>query len=327
METSRTDLERLWSDIQTPKSGQMSGRLIRPTPRIWVAVDVARVPHLLIGADKSDVGTRIPATKGLRLGVEELRIGETAHDAFITIACSEETYRDTFAALCVELIRSISEGQEVAGVGAILRRWRAFFQERRPRLSESEQLGLFGELWFLEHWLGLPGGVAWWKGPLGAHHDFQSGHASIEVKATAVARGPVVHRISSVHQLDAPETGQLLLYSLRVLRDEVAANSLAGTVTRITKRLEGDVNASERFLATLARSGYNPGDEDHYKATWRILRQGLYEVRGDFPRINSRDAQAWKAGVTEVSYSIVLDACAPWLVAESPAQHLFGQSK
>jgi len=304
----------------------MSGRLVRHTPRVWAAVDVARVPHLLIGVDESEVGARISATKGVRLSVEELRIGTAAPDVFITIACNEETYRDTFAALCVELIRSTTEGHEVAGVRAVLRRWRAFFQERRPRLSEPEQLGLFGELWFLEHWLGLPGGVAWWKGPFGAHHDFQSAHSSIEVKATAIAKGPAVHRISSVHQLDAPETGHLFLYSLRVLRDEVAANSLAAAVRRITKRLKENVNASELFFATLAKSGYNPADADHYKATWRILQQGLYEVRDDFPRITSRDAQAWKAGVTEVSYSIVLDACAPWLVAESPAQYEFGAS-
>ena len=304
----------------------MSGRLIRSTPRVWAAVDVARVPHLLICADESEVGTRMPATKGLRLGVEELRIGAAAPDAFITIACSEGVYRDTFGALCVELIRSTPKGHEVAGVRAILRRWRAFFQERRPRLSEPEQLGLFGELWFLEHWLGLPGGVAWWKGPLGAHHDFQSAHTSIEVKTTAVAKGPVVHRISSVHQLDAPETGRLFLYSLRVLRDEIAANSLAGAVTRITERLEGHLDASELFVSTLAKSGYNPGDADHYNVPWRILQQGLYEVRDGFPRMTSRDAKAWKAGVTEVSYSIVLDACAPWLVTKSPSEHEFVES-
>ena len=207
METSRSELERLWSEIRTPESDQMSGRLIRRKPRVWAAVDAARVPHLLIGVDETEVGTRIPATKGVRLSVEELRIGTDAPDVFITIACREETYRDTFAALCVELIRSTLEGHEVAGVRVVLRRWRAFFQERRPRLSEHEQLGLFGELWFMENWLGLPGGVAWWKGPLGAHHDFQSAHASIEVKTTAVASGPVVHRISSVHQLDATGDG------------------------------------------------------------------------------------------------------------------------
>jgi hypothetical protein len=187
-------------------------------------------------------------------------------------------------------------------------------------MSLEAAVGLFGELWFMERWIGLPLGLERWA-PIGARHDFQWPVASVEVKTTTVQwQGPATHRVVSLDQLAAPETGQLYLFSLQILPDELASNSLAAQVDRIRSGLTTSPEFSDVFMDRLAALGYSPAEADRYSQTWRIVGEELYSIGDGFPRLTRSSFQGGlPAGVDEVSYSLMLAACRSWLVSERPS--------
>ena len=321
------DLNQVWAAIERPLRGSLSGRRLEGwEPSTWAAVDTDRTPYLLIETASGTADPGFPATRGLDVVVDRLRIGDGRPSTYVALSCVKREYRDTFAALCSSLLRRLRAEDPVQSVDDTLRTWRGFFRERGLPLSHEQRLGLFAELWFLEHWLGVRRGVDWWSGPFGARHDFQGEAVSVEAKATASTKGPVSHRIASLEQLDDPEQGDLFLYSLQVNLDELAANSLPASVARISAFLDNDAARLERFNSGLCEAGYNPGDAPEYRETWRIVGEGLFEVHGDFPRLTGRDRARWSAAITDVTYSVALDACTEWKIADRSSQSPFQEA-
>src|SRR5262249_9615836 len=145
----------------------------------------------------------------------------------------------------------------------------------------------FGELWFMLRWMGpvTNNVIERWQGPLGARHDFQWETSSVEVKtATGGSRG-VVHEISSLEQLDNPESGSLYLFSLTASDDALGSNTLPILIEQISSEIEYDEEAKRAFFEKLARIGYNPAHAERYDRKLRIVREELYRVHGSFPRL------------------------------------------
>jgi hypothetical protein len=146
--------------------------------------------------------------------------------------------------------------------------------------------------------------------------------ASVEVTtaATNAAEGPV-HRISSLDQLTDPEQGELFLFSLQVADDALATNCLAGLVDAMSTSLRGDQAATERFNQKLAEYGFSPRDAAHYQRKLRIIAERCFRIHGDFPRL-TRDSfpLGVPPGIGEVSYTLSVAACMPWLVSNSPEE-------
>jgi hypothetical protein len=211
-----------------------------------------------------------------------------------------------------------------AAVARCLDRWRSFWSVDQSGLTREQALGLFGELWFLFRWMGPLSvtGIARWQGPLGARHDFQWSVGSVEVKTAASGSGTLpIHFISSLDQLEAPEIGQLYLFSLHVTDDSLAANSLPALVEQITTTLNSDVEALASFAERLAKAGYNPADAGRYARPLRVLSEELFRVDGSFPKLtNASFHPGLPSGVAGVSYSLSMAACAAWRVAASPSE-------
>jgi hypothetical protein len=175
----------------------------------------------------------------------------------------------------------------VSAVVAALGRWQWFWGMESDQLSERDALGLFAELWILQRWEGGGGAVVAAGRRRPGHATTSSGRErSVEVKATVRRTdGAVLHRVQRLDQLADPEQGLLYLFSLRVVRDELAHNTLPDIVDRVTETLKGDALAKEDFAKKLGQRGYSPAFRRAHETPYRILGKHMYRVAAGLPRL------------------------------------------
>jgi len=195
----------------------------------------------------------------------------------------------------------------------VLARWRRFWgQIPRTMLSRDALLGLFGELWFFHVWLrphlSPVEAIQRWRGPFGSRHDFEWPGKSVEVKATTSTRGRI-HRIHGIEQLQGPEQGELLFFSIRLREEGGASNTLPGLIALCRDTLDADPEALSRFETALAQAGYSPAhDEEYAKIRLRLVEEGLYRVTAGFPRVTIQSfSTGVPAGVEMLEYEINLN--------------------
>lgn len=317
------DLDRAWQSLATPDSVQQLAAAPIPGDDVWAAIDHDGQRHLLLRVPD---GTEAPptVTRGLRVTVARHQVHGAEPADYLDLLCLSDELAVTFTAVAADIGVEAEIAQpelRVAAVVSALGRWQWFWGVESDRLSEQDALGLFAELWFLQRWEG--GGekaVDAWTASTGSRHDFQWPERSVEVKATGRrADGAVVHRIQHLDQLADPEEGSLSLFSLRVVRDELAHNTLPGLVDRVIEGLHGNARAQDEFARKLGLRGYSPAFRLHHETPYRILGEYMYSVQPAFPRlIVGSFSDGLPAGIGNVSYVLDMAACDPWLVATSP---------
>lgn len=317
------ELEVTWRSLPTPDSKYELGAAAVAADQIWAAMDHQGRRHLLLQVpDGSDAPPT--TTRGLQVSVarHQVRGGQPA--AYLDLACLSEDVAPTFTAVAADIGADASEvslDDRLAAVTTALARWQWFWGVEPGGLSEREALGLFGELWFLYRWA-KPSGktIDAWTGPEGARHDFQWQEHSVEVKSTARrADGAVLHRIQNLDQLSDPENGQLFLFSLRVVRDQLAHNTLPNLIELISQRIRGDSHIQDEFARKLGQEGYSPAHRNRYDIPYRVLGECLYTVNPGFPRLTVDSFPAGlPGGICEIAYVIDMAVCDPWLTATNP---------
>ena len=288
---------------------------------VWVARDHLNRPHLLVRVPDG-VTLDIASTHGLSASVASRRIPNHADASYIDLVCLDEAVAATFAAVAADIAEeTVQAGADArrSQVISALNEWRWFWGVDPTRLSSSDAIGLFGELWFLIRWAGVsPESVQAWDASNGARHDFQWTAHSVEVKATS-RTGAVVHTIQHLEQLDDAEIGDLYLYSLRVARDALAANTLISLVEVATTALRGEPAARTELLTKLGQRGYTRAGRDQSAVPYRVIEEGLYRVGSDFPRLTqSSFPDGLPDGITGVSYQLDMTACSNWRIGRDP---------
>ena len=319
-----------WEKLATskPSGDNLTGRLVDPdgSSRLLCAIDAGGGRHLLITLESSDESFRDLLSRGVTADTRELTLeGQTAV-RYIDLFCRDTLGYGVFDVLGGELAEGLREGKTSPAdlVKKSLSRWRRFWgQPPHQMLSRDQQVGLFGELWFLSTWLapkiGGPEAVRRWRGPFGARHDFEWTGRSIEIKSTTLV-GIRIHRIHGLEQLAPPETGSLLLYSI-VLREEGGATeNLPERVEACRAIVSSDPSAADRFEEGLSRVGYSPLFDDEYvKLHLRVAQEGLFRVEGRFPRITPQQISGGVPnGVSEIQYDIDLAGLESLCLASSP---------
>ena len=124
-----------------------------------------------------------------------------------------------------------------------------------------------------------------------------------------------MHAVQHLEQLADAESGDLYLFSLRLGRDALAANSLGGLVDAATTALSEDPVTRAELQSKLGRRGYTPAARDQSAVSYRVLEESLYQVTEGFPRLTSNSFPGGlPAGVTGVSYQLDMNACVDWRV-------------
>lgn len=317
--------QTIWDRLQI--EGEDVGQYVRLRyPRIAACPTYAarRTPSghevIILEVDKNSIpaGIEYPDSRGFSIDVIPLEEGRSGSTRLV-LSLTDPVYRDVFLSLAYDvatvLASAQTERQAVQDFVSRLGRWQAFLRRHGPEgLSAEAKRGLFGELVVLRDLL-LPavGGdaVAFWKGPEGAAHDFQLPGGSIEVKST-VAATPGEFRVSNVLQLDDSLSKALFVVLVLLQEGESQGETLPDLVSSLRSTLSGEVlgQLDDRLIDV----GYLDRHAHQYSSPrYHVRSRRFFKVDEGFPRIVSSIVSE---GVIEVSYSVAVAACLPYVCEE-----------
>lgn len=302
----------------TPWSGLEAGKV--DTRRVAAAARWNWFWAVLPGADATlvlqlaDFPTPLPDLPRLRN--LEIRFQTLLGGPIIYLRLTASEHLELFETLCRDVIEAgeTAETEAEALERAIRRMFRWHYLLRggqREALSEEAQKGLIGELEVLKlaiHALGVRPALTGWAGPSGSPKDFEFKSDCIEVKARRGASQPFV-KISNEYQLSDVSARRLWLAVLAV--DKVATphgRTLTDFVAEVTRLIELSLpSAITDWDVHLADAGF---DSLHDYSDWRWIASApnFYAVIDGFPRLTA----PMPLGVSSVTYSLALAACAPF---------------
>ena len=190
--------------------------------------------------------------------------------------------------------------------------WDSCFRNKREGLSRSEQIGLYGELYFLLNRVfhntdTTSYALKSWRGHDRKHQDFEFNNGNIEVKSTTKKEHRTVS-INSEKQLDPRGFESLHLYVVSMKEINADSNTLPKMVKDINQYLDQHHRGDKRIFHTyLTQAGYFDEHHDRYVENgYYIEKEELFDVSNhkDFPSIVDVPN-----GVGHVKYEIVLAAC------------------
>jgi len=251
-------------------------------------------------------------TKGLQQSFITLPDG--SKDAYyLQLAVTHSAYNDLFLAVAKDIAESLEPIKEKARAFQVFTQRLAFWQEFLAKfgfrgLSDTEQQGLLGELWFLNERispsLGNLEALRSWKGPQRRPRDFQANDAAIEIKTTT-GKQHIAIRISNENQLDDAGLSILALCHMQLEHSDAGGLSLPELVKQLRERFTKEGLVAE-FDAKIHQSGYLDVHEELYAENrYRVVSENYYRVRPGFPRIVSKDLPL---GVGDIRYSIAAAA-------------------
>lgn len=230
--------------------------------------------------------------------------------------------RDVFAVICDNMVQSVlsihSERQVVNSIINQLEKWQTLFEKLKGEgLTQQEQLGLYGELHFLQKIINHQNDVLAlnsWVGTDKEIRDFQYYNWAVEVKTTSGNNHQKVF-ISSERQLDETLVENLFLFHLSVEAANKKGESLNMKINSIRNVLEENVISLNVFNNKLLEVGYFKKHENLYEdKCYQIRDENYYKIKGDFPRINEKEI---RNGVGDIKYSIILAHCNEYLIDEN----------
>jgi hypothetical protein len=300
-------------------------------PEIFVALKTPEKSRgILISISKS-IRLDISAYSTLRdISIDTFDDDKNPTKRILFLKLLDSQHKDIFSVLCEDLILSVAQiTNEKALIKELLNRfekWKSLFDKAASQgLSKEEQIGLFGELFFInkclqntEKYLDV---VNSWVGSEGESKDFQLGKWGVEVK-TSAGRSNEKINISNEQQLDTSGFEKLFLYHLSLYSKQEDGETLNEIIGSISTILTTDFNALNRFKNKLLLAGYfNQHSYLYEKIGYLFKEENFYEVKDEFPRIQEKDI---KTAITDVKYKISLSQCSEFLITEKVVfQHIF----
>ncbi len=222
------------------------------------------------------------------IAVEQYRNGD-----YLTLRFSLENndLLEYFCTFCQDLLDSVKVTSDDETAYHTLRSryysWRQLFRPDKGCLTETEIMGLIGELLFLKDYMILEKGIdvalESWMGPEKTHKDFSDQHDWFEIKTISFGKESV--RISSIEQLDSDIDGTLVVYELEKMSPSFEGIRLNQLVNNIIVLL---VNPHQRetFMAKLQLYGFEFTNEND-NLVFALRNQYKYRVDNEnFPRLH-----------------------------------------
>lgn len=226
----------------------------------------------------------------------------------LRFSLEDDDLRDIFYKFCEDIIESTRDSDPTDGFSPIIRRWDTwitFFQRTALPLSESEIIGLVGEIYFLQDVMvekyGIDRALEAFIGVDKAHKDFEIDDTWYEVKA--IHNGVRAVKISSIEQLDANTTGQLEIITLDQGTPGTDGNITLNSIIKLFKKQLNQTQLLD-FDEKLRKANYVE-DERYDDYNYLFIKRDEYRVNNEFPRITSG---MLPMGITKAGYEIDISA-------------------
>ena len=317
-----------WDKLEAaPPPGQrFSTRIALPdvSGDVHLAIDAAKRRYVLVripSGEPDQITER--ASRGIAVCTVEGAFGALQLEKFVQIECLDSSGHSSLDGVVREIVDALAAGASIGTVRLVqnvLAKWRRFWGSiHQGVMPKEEQLGLFGELWFLHHWMrpavGTARAAATWRGPVSARNDFESAKFAVEVKTSS--RVEPIYTINGLEQLLEPEGGVLLLFALSVREEASGTESLPNLVQAIKGELSDDYASLSMFESMLYASKYEDEHAAEYaKLVLRVRNQYLYRVGPGFPRlVPDSISGGLPAGIATLTYQIRPDEAMRGLLA------------
>lgn len=239
------------------------------------------------------------------IAVEQYR-----NEDFLTLRFSLENndLLEYFCTFCQDLLDSVRVTNEDETAYHTLRSryysWRQLFRPNNARMSETEIMGLIGELLFMRDYMipqrGIDISLESWMGPEKTHKDFSAQQDWFEVKTISFGKESV--RISSIEQLDSDIDGYLVVYELEKMSpsfDGIRINQLVNNIISLLT----NVAQRETFMAKLQLFGFDFSNEND-NFVFVLKNKHMYKIETEtFPRIHRK---MLPDSITHVQYELLL---------------------
>lgn len=180
--------------------------------------------------------------------------------------------------------------------------WKKLFRPHAGAMSDTEIVGLLGELLFMdEHMIpewGVPTALNSWTGPEKTHKDFSTDNVWYEIKTINSGKNTV--KISSLEQLDSDIEGYLVVYDLEKMSPAFNGLKLNQLVQKLLHKM--GVAYREEFITKLSLYNYD-FSPNYDNFVYSVVGYSTYEIKGDFPRLSRKDIPT---GIDKVQYEINL---------------------
>lgn len=315
----------IWSSIEQSNEAGLLKRLYSSDSELHV--------YAIFQNPENHCGIALSYSKDIRVDISpfsnlrDLQVSIQPDSSFsqnnlLIIKLLYDQSRDVFAVMCENMVQSVlslhSERDVVRAIINQLEKWQMLFEKLKGEgLTPAEQLGLYGELHFIQKYLARQDAfyvLNSWVGTDREIRDFQYSNWALEVKTTSSNNHQKVG-VSSERQLDETLLDNLFLFHLSVETSKMNGESLNAKVNAVREILQDNVSALNIFNNKLIDAGYFERHTHLYEERcYQIRDENYYKIDGDFPRIKENEI---RSGVGDVKYSIILSQCNEYLVAEN----------
>lgn len=320
MSISAADLRMAWATLPVAFGDQLNSYplevRIGANP-IRVALDGQGNRHLLVPAD----GEKVPSDDRrtvLTLTQRDLVFGGVRL-SYVDVECSEAELSAEFDELVSDVIGAVVGSPTPAlQTRQVIGRWRRMFRTLASRhFTEAERVGLFAELSVLAalHRKDQSTGAAHWTGPNRDKHDFELASSCVEVKGLGPTSESI--KVHGLEQLASHEDRPLTLLLVTVEQSPVGL-SLSELVREVAELLDSDPH----FPLQLGKTGWTVDDVASRDMRYVIAGAASIGVDERVPRIapSSFVAGSVDEGITQVTYSVAVDALRPHAVVANLEQ-------
>lgn len=219
-----------------------------------------------------------------------------------------------FCTFCQDLMDSVRVTSDDEAAYQTLRSryysWRQLFRPDNARMTETEIMGLIGELLFLKDYMiperGIDVALESWMGPEKTHKDFSDQQDWFEIKTISFGKESV--RISSVEQLDSDTDGTLVIYELEKMSPSYDGLKLNQLANSIIASLQSS-SQREVFIDKLQLFGFDFSNE-YDNLVFALRNEYRYKVdTNNFPRIHRA---MLPDAITRVQYELLLTEIEPF---------------
>lgn len=318
----KTEFEQMIAELKNQSNDEFYklNVLTYEAPVIFAGIDAGNLNRLLyidLGQSpwEDEQINALPKWRGLSIKTEYFeKIFSLKNRHILIIRQEDEHNTEIFDSVLQNLVDHLINNKEdslFSIIYSVLDRWRTFFQRGGFRkLTEEQQRGLFGELWFINEWLDrFPGQpplvIEQWYGPTKGRIDFKSNKCGLEIKTVAEKLTKTI-KISNEDQLKLSEAiSTIYLYVCFLEQSKTHGMSLEELVVQIRRKI---ATRSERisliFNDFLQDLGFR--EEEYADIKYFVEKIEAYEARETFPRLLKDDLPK---GISHVTYNIDLTHC------------------
>jgi len=324
----KTKIENIWNILENDTNFQ-DGILLRRyasdvIPDLYVALkSQEKLRAVAFRVDNKLNTNLIKADKLQEISVETLPDDSQKDKKLLLFVLLAPLHSDIFAILCEDLIMEVADISDENTLLKLLAqrfdKWQHLFEKLgQSGLSENEQKGLFGELYFLRFFLSkikdYQYAVRSWEGNVGLPQDFMYKNLwALETKTTHINTESL--SISNEHQLDETAFENLFLLHIALNNNQQNGQNLNELVREIQEILKNDITSLNLFAQKLLNVGYYNLHKNLYnELMYDVSNMTFCQVKDTFPRLTPKDL---KKGVVQVKYDITLNACMPFQITEN----------